>query len=181
MKKIVYIGNKPIKADNVAATGITWTRGQTHEVQDDKKAEKLLEYPTVWQDADQPYDLQPEVALAKEPKKPAVSFIPQGGSEVFHNWEPITVFVDADVFKRLSAKELIAIFMTTEDADAYEVHKKKRDEAVRNMANARAARKAKAGQKAACGDPWRRCRPSWTWQGSISTIVPRFAIPMSIC
>ena len=149
MKRIVYIGNKPIKADNVAGTGLTWIRGEVQEVQDDKKAAKLLEYPTVWRDSDQPFELQPEIKAVKDAPKPAVSFIPQGGEEVFHNWEPISVVVSGEVFKKLSDKELIAVFMTPVDADAYVVYKKKREEAMRNLANARATKKAKDEKKAA--------------------------------
>jgi hypothetical protein len=51
MARIVYIGNKEVKGDNVAQTGLTWTKGQVHEVSDEKKVAKLLEHNLIWRDA----------------------------------------------------------------------------------------------------------------------------------
>lgn len=123
MRKIVYIGTKEQKGDNVAGTGLIWTRGQVQEVQDDKKAEKLLEHPHVWADAETKYEMVPEMALVpKEAPEPKVSLIPSGEASPY--WEPVVIPVPADIFKRLQAKELLAVFMTSEDADGFEAWKK---------------------------------------------------------
>jgi hypothetical protein len=47
MKRVRYIGRKPLKADTVARTGLTWTPGQVRDV-DDAPAARLLGYPSVW-------------------------------------------------------------------------------------------------------------------------------------
>lgn len=129
MKKIVYIGHKEIKADNVAQTGVVWTRGQVQEIVDDKKAEVLLKHPLIWKDADgkKPEEIQelllPELAaVAPEPR---VSIIPQGDTSPY--WEPVVVPVPADVFTKLQTKDLVAVFMTSEDADAFAEWKLERD------------------------------------------------------
>jgi pyruvate/2-oxoglutarate dehydrogenase complex dihydrolipoamide acyltransferase (E2) component len=51
MTVIRYIGLKPVKQDNVAATGIVWMgAGDAHEVADPIAASKLLSYPLVWEE-----------------------------------------------------------------------------------------------------------------------------------
>jgi len=45
---IQYIGIRPLKADNVAGTGLTWHRHQIHPVAA-TLAQKLLRHPDVWQ------------------------------------------------------------------------------------------------------------------------------------
>ena len=80
---------------------------------DEKKVALLLKHPLIWQDADKPYELLPELkAVIPEPR---VSFIPQG--ETFY--EPVVIPVPGEVFKKLLVKELLAVFMTNEDADAF--------------------------------------------------------------
>lgn len=114
--RIVYIGLKPQKGDNVAATGLTWERGQIHEVEDALKAEKLLKHPLIWANADDKYELLPELA-AVEPE-PRVRFIPEGkGVSPFS--EPITIPIDEETFNKLQSKVLIPVYMTFEDAEAY--------------------------------------------------------------
>ena len=115
LTKIVYVGLKEQKGDNVAGTGLVWKRGEIHEVEDEAKAAKLLAHPLIWQDADSKYELLPEPALVKP--EPRVSIIPTG--EVSPFWEPIVIPVPADVFARLQKKELVSIFMTSEDADVF--------------------------------------------------------------
>ena len=44
---IKYIGEKALKHDNVADTGLAWTQGQVHEVED-AKAARLLRHAYVW-------------------------------------------------------------------------------------------------------------------------------------
>ena len=134
--KIVYIGNKEVKADNIAATGLTWTKGEIHEVSDEKKALKLLEHPLIWRDADKPYELIPELK-AVDPS-PRVNLIPQGGENVSPYWEPVTIVVTVEVFKKMQDKSLIAVFMSNEDADAFEKYKAK----CVTMAKARESKKA---------------------------------------
>jgi hypothetical protein len=113
--KIVYVGLKEQKADNVAGTGLIWKRGEIHEVDDEAKAAKLLAHPLIWQDASKKYELLPEPAVVKP--EPRVSIIPNG--EVSPYWEPIVIPVPSEVFTRLQKKELVSVFMTPEDADAY--------------------------------------------------------------
>jgi hypothetical protein len=128
MKHIVYIGHKPLKADSVAKTGLTWQRGEVHEVDDDEKATKLLEHPHVWADADSDYKL---LEIPKEEisePEPKVLIVPQGGTEISPYWDPITIVVPAEVFKSLQDKETIAVFMKPADADAYESYKKEHEE-----------------------------------------------------
>lgn len=52
MKKVKYIGTKPVKHDNVAGTGLTWRPDEVIEIADDGKADKLLQHKTVWVDAE---------------------------------------------------------------------------------------------------------------------------------
>lgn len=124
MRKIVYIGNKPQKSDNVAGTGLSWTPGQTHEVEDDKKAEKLLEHTSVWADASKPFEVRKPLAVADAPPPAQVKIIPQGGEEVSVFWEPIVIPVPGHIFKKLQDKELQAVFMSPVDADAFADWKK---------------------------------------------------------
>jgi hypothetical protein len=59
MTQIRYIGIKPVKQDNVAATGIVWMgNGDVHEVADPVAASKLLSFPTVWEEANEPVSEQ---------------------------------------------------------------------------------------------------------------------------
>ena len=113
--KIVYIGLKEIKADNVAGTRLAWTRGQIHEVEDEVKAALLLKHPTIWANADKEYSLlhKPEVV----PPTPRVSVIPTDAKEPY--WEPVVLPVPEEIFKALQAKELVTVFMTKADADAF--------------------------------------------------------------
>lgn len=121
--KIVYIGSKPMKADNVAQTGLTWIRGEIHIIEDEVKANKLLEHPHVWADAEKEYSMfEPEVAQPETPE-PRVNIVPQGGEDVSQYWDPIVIPVPGEVFNQLTKKEMIAVFMTPENADAFEVWK----------------------------------------------------------
>jgi hypothetical protein len=115
--KIVYIGSKPNKADNVAKTGLVWTPGEVQEVADEKMAAKLLEHPTIWADASKPYSMHKPMALAPEPPEPKVMLHPDEPVSGF--WDPITIPVPADIFARLQSKELVALFVTEADADAF--------------------------------------------------------------
>lgn len=121
--KIVYVGTKPQKGDNVAQTGLVWTRGQIHEVADEKKAAKLLEHPLSWADAEKDYNLVPELK-AVDPT-PRVNVIPANAVSPF--WEPVVVTVPEDVFIGMRDKKLVAVFMTSEDADAFAEWKLERD------------------------------------------------------
>jgi len=127
MFRIIYIGTKSVKADNVAKTGLTWERGQIHEVEDDLKAAKLLEYPQVWANADEDYKLAEVPAADKPAPKPTVFIAPQGGEDISPYWEPVTIVVTGDVFKKLQNKEFVAVFMKPEDADDYEAYKSTKD------------------------------------------------------
>ena len=81
---VKYIGKKQEKTDNVANTGLTWTRGQIHGVPP-VAAQILAKHPTVWQivswgdvDADPArlgviVDSQPPAALVNDdPAAPKV-------------------------------------------------------------------------------------------------------------
>lgn len=123
MKRVIYIGHKELKADNVAKTGLAWTRGEVHEVEDDLKAAKLLEHPHVWADADTDYKML-ELPAEQEPTtEPRAMIVPEGGNEVSPFWEPVVIVVPAEVFRSLQDKETIAVFMKPEDADAFQAWK----------------------------------------------------------
>ena len=115
MFKIVYVGLKEQKADNIAGTGLVWTRGEVHEIDDEAKAAKLLAHPLIWQDASQKYELIPEPAVVKP--EPRISIIPANQDSPY--WDPIVSVVPADTFARIQKKELVTVFMTAEDADAF--------------------------------------------------------------
>lgn len=135
MKKVVYVGTKEIKADNVSGTpaspgtGLIWTRGQVHEIQDEKKAAKLLEHPLVWRDATELSEAEVAALLLPElkavPPEPRVSFVPDVTATPY--WEPVVVVVPEEVLKKLQAKELVPVFMTDVDADVFADWKLDRD------------------------------------------------------
>lgn len=150
MKKVVYVGTKEIKADNISGTptspgtGLVWTRGQVHEIQDEKKADRLLEHPLVWRDASNLSDADIAALLLPElkavPPEPRVSFIPETSATPY--LEPAVVVVPEDVLKKLQAKELVPVFMTDADADAFAEWKLERD--TRPSAPAKTGPKAQA-------------------------------------
>lgn len=71
MKLIKYIGEKKLKRDTVAGTGLTWTPGQVQEV-DNAAAAFLLKYPSVWEeDSDEPQGDLLDDPGAPEPQKQA--------------------------------------------------------------------------------------------------------------
>lgn len=121
--RIVYIGTKEMKGDNIAQTGLTWVRGQVQEVADEKKAAKLLEHPLIWANADAEYEMIPELK-AVDPK-PRANFVPSNATLPY--WEPVVIEVPEDVFARLRDKELVAVFMTGKDADEFADWKMERD------------------------------------------------------
>lgn len=49
MKRITYIGDKPVKTDTVTRSGLRWGPGETLDV-DDLVASQLLKYPDVWRE-----------------------------------------------------------------------------------------------------------------------------------
>lgn len=122
--RIVYLGTKEVKGDNVAKTGLVWSRGQILEVEEPEKAAKLLEYPEIWADAEKDY------TLAEPPKpreqNPQVNVIPQDATSPY--WEPVVIPIPGDVFKQVQEKSLIPVFMTPEDADAFSAWKRERDD-----------------------------------------------------
>lgn len=142
-KKIVYIGPRDLKEDNVASTGLVWKHGQTHEVSDEKKAAMLLMHDTVWADADKDYKVAPMVQAAPEPSHPEVHIVPHGGEKVDLHWEPIVIPVPAEMFNKLRDKELEVVFMTTEDAESFKAWK---EEHVKRVAQAAKMRDAKAAK-----------------------------------
>ena len=125
--KIVYVGRKSQKGDNVAGTGLIWAPGDVHEVADAKKANQLIEHKGVWADADKPYELAKEPARAEAGLEPRVEILPTGGA-MPGNWEPIRETVDKDVFQKLQSGELTLLFVTPEDADAFSAWKKRQPE-----------------------------------------------------
>lgn len=145
--KIAYIGLKEVKADNVAATGFTWIRGEVHDVADAVKAAKLLEHPLIWADATGKSDIEIAAMMVPAPRAldpvPRLSIIP--ADEVSPFWEPVIIPVPGDVFTRLQAKELLAVFMTSEDADAYAEWKLERDTAPKETGPEPQAKETKAG------------------------------------
>lgn len=122
MKRIVYIGNKPLKVDNVAKTGLTWTRGDIHEVEDEP-ADILLSHPTIWADASAEYSLMPELNVVSLPEPKVVL---RDQDTTMDNY---ILDVPSALLKKLHSKELIPIFMSPEDADDFEMWKLDRDTA----------------------------------------------------
>lgn len=123
--RVVYIGRKEQKGDNVAGTGLVWSSGQIHEVSDEKKAAKLLEHPNVWANADGPYQMVPELRVVPPGIEPRVEVVPTGGELDTPIWEPLRFTVDKDIFARLRSEELVPVFMSPADADAFSEWKKR--------------------------------------------------------
>lgn len=130
--KIVYVGLKEMKADNIAGTGLVWTRGEIHEVEDPVKAAKLLEHTLIWQNADAKYELLPAPAVVQP--DPRVNIIPSASASPY--WEPVVIPVPGDVFARLQKKELVAVFIKADEADAYADWKLARDKQLSDTAPA---------------------------------------------
>lgn len=122
--RVVYIGHKDQKGDNVAQTGLIWVPGQIQEVADEKKAAKLLEHKEVWADADKPYQMVPELKIVAPGIEPRLEILPTGGEFVSSHWEPLRLTVDKDVFARLRSEELTTLFVTPAEADAFAAWKK---------------------------------------------------------
>ena len=137
-KKIVYVGIKAAKSDNVAQTGLTWQRGEVLEVQDDKKAQKLLEHSDIWADAEKPYDMVTEIPpTPAKPPEPRISLVPQGGENTNPFWNPIVIPVTAEEFQKIQDKELVPVFLTTDEIGAYGVWKKRVESAARMRATSK--------------------------------------------
>ncbi len=108
--RIVYIGTKAQKGDNVAQTGLVWKRGEILEVLDEKKAEKLLEHSNVWADADKPYELMKELVSVKTPVKLVIL---QADTDTFVIQSTDSVVSD------LRAGRLVAQFVKPEDLASF--------------------------------------------------------------
>lgn len=132
--RIVYIGLKPTKSDNVAQTGLTWVRGEILEVADEKKAAKLLEFPSVWADADKPYELAKLHVQEISQPKPQVAIVPENELSPF--WEPVTIPVSAEEFHKLRLKELVPVFMAGEEAEQYKAWQRKSKAIIEQMEKA---------------------------------------------
>lgn len=66
--RIEYVGNKPVKEDNVAGTGTVWLgNGDVQEVSDAAACSKLLANPLIWRAAED--DAQATNADATAPRK----------------------------------------------------------------------------------------------------------------
>ena len=118
--KVVYIGRKDVKADNVAGTGLIWTRGQIHEVEDEAKAAKLLEHALTWKDAGKKYELAKE--LAPVDPVPRINVVPENMDPNLY-WEPFVIPVSATVFNALRENKVEAVFMTPEAIREYDAWK----------------------------------------------------------
>lgn len=126
--KIVYVGHKEIKSDNVAQSGLIWKRGEVHEIADPLKAAKLIEHKLIWQNADgkKPEEIAamvlPEIKAV--PPEPRVHFIPSESENPF--WDPIVVTVPGELYVKLREKQIQAVFITPEDADLFKEWKELR-------------------------------------------------------
>lgn len=146
MKKIVYVGNKELKGDNISQTGLVWMRGQVHQVDDDVKAAKLLEHTLIWQDATgksaaevEQMLLPPIQAVAPEP---IVRVVPDDDPLL----DAFVIPVPGEVLKQLHAKTLIPVFMSETDADGFAAWKKMEAETAPKNTGPKAQDKAtKAG------------------------------------
>lgn len=133
--KIVYIGRKEQKADNVTqtptfpGTRLTWNPGQVHDIADEKVAVKFLQHPMVWQDATGKTPEEIKAMMLPElkavPPDPRIQVVPKDPSSPY--WEPVITVVSEDIFKRVQSKELVQVFMTSADADAFSEWKLERD------------------------------------------------------
>ena len=104
--KVVYIGLKPQKGDNVAGTKLVWAPGQVHEIEDEKIAAKLVEHADIWADAAKPYKLLEQGDPSRAPL-PSVTITVPGAK--------FTVEEPPEVLSRIAQGELVAVFMTKED------------------------------------------------------------------
>lgn len=143
-KKIVYIGPRDIKEDNIAGTGLIWTHGETHEVADEKKAAMLLAHDTVWADAEKPHKIANMVHAEPVKSEPSIHIVPQGGEKLDLHWQPIIVATDSETFSRVRDKELDVFFMTPEDAQGFKAYKAEHE---KRVAQAEKMRDAKAAKK----------------------------------
>ena len=118
MRKVAYIGLKPTKSDNVAGTGLTWQRGQVHDIVDDAKAAKLLEHKNVWVDGSD----ETKIVLLQAPEPvalPAQVVFTTGRTDQ----APIIETVDDQVYAMLQTKALVPVFMSVEDYDQFRAWK----------------------------------------------------------
>lgn len=127
MRRIVYIGTKSIKNDNIAQTGLVWTPGAVLDVHDDAKAKKLCEHIDVWRDVTdkQPSEiramLRPEpVSKPVEEPKPRLQVQPQGGSNASPFWDPIVIPVSEKVFADLQEGRCAVMFALPEDVKLFD-------------------------------------------------------------
>lgn len=143
--KVLYIGHKSIKTDNIAATGLTWQRGEVHEVADEKKAAKLIEHKTIWADATGKSDVEIAdmllPALKAVAPEPVVRVIPEGDAFM----DAFVMVVPVEILRELHSKNLTAVFMKPVDADAFAEWKLERDTAPKNTGPKVQARDTKAG------------------------------------
>ena len=107
--RIVYIGTKPRKGDNVAQTGLTWERGQIHEIPDEK-AKKLLEHIDIWADADKPYRVADPADGPKLPEPSVTIIVPGAKFEIVQSAETVS---------RIARGELKVVFMTPIEEQAF--------------------------------------------------------------
>ena len=109
--KVVYIGLKPQKGDNVAGTQLVWAPGQVHEIADEKIAAKLVEHADIWADAAKPYKLLEQGDPSRAPL-PSVTITVPGAKFIVE--EP------PEVLSGIAQGALIAVFMTKEDRALFE-------------------------------------------------------------
>jgi hypothetical protein len=121
--KIVYLGLKEIKADNVAGTGLIWRRGEIHEVNDEAKSAKLLEHTLIWANADAKYELLPEPKAV--PPSPRVQIVLASSDSPY--WDPVVLTTSPETFEKLQKKELAAVFVDADDVEAFNEWKLERE------------------------------------------------------
>jgi len=119
--RIVYIGNKDAKSDNIAATGLVWKRGQIHEVEDEAKYSKLLEHPLIWKNADEQYELIPELKAVAA--MPVAKFVATDDPFI----DSFIQQVPDEILKALHARTLVPVFMSAEDVAEYGEWKLEKD------------------------------------------------------
>lgn len=125
MKKIVYVGNKETKGDNVAGTGLVWRRGEVHEIADDIKCAKLLDHSTIWRDATDKDPAQisgmllPELRAVATP--PSVHLMANEATGL--SWKPIVIEISADEYSKLAAGTYDTYFMSKTDAALFSAWK----------------------------------------------------------
>lgn len=129
--RIVYVGAKLVKNDNICGTKLSWSRGEVLDITDDKISMKLLEHPDIWRDASNKSHAEIKAMLLPLPSstpveapKPRLQMQPQGGSDASPFWDPIVIPIDEQTFRDLQNKKCDIMFVEPGDVKLFNDFKK---------------------------------------------------------